>query len=75
MKNKVFLAIAALALLCVVGFTQTPQKPAQFEYKIEFNINEKKLNALASQGWELVAVSPDASVGNVTASYFRRVKQ
>lgn len=73
MKKRIYLACAVVALLFVVGWTQQPKQA--WEYKIEYNISEKKLNQLADQGWELVAASPEASTSNLTGFYFKRPKQ
>jgi hypothetical protein len=69
MKNKVFLAVALVVALCVVGFTQSQPKPQQWEYK--YTANFKDLDKLGADGWELVAVE-----GNGAAStyYLKRPK-
>lgn len=72
MRKHLLVALLLVSLLFVAGWSQ--MKPQQYEYKIEYSMNEKKLNQLAGQGWELVAVSPDAETGNVTGYYFKRAK-
>ena len=63
MKNRIYVAaVAVVLLLCVVGFTY--QRP-QYEYKIEYGADAKKLNRLAGEGWELVAVGAEGSGSTV----------
>ena len=55
MKNrKLLTALLLSALLLFVGFRQN-SKPTQYEYKIQHDPSEKKLNELGAQGWEVVA--------------------
>lgn len=74
MKNKPTIVALILIVLIAGGWIWQANPKQQFEYKIEYSMNEKKLNQMASQGWELVAVSPDAQTGNVTGYYFKRAK-
>ncbi len=67
MKNKIYLSLVLVAVLCLVGWTGFAQKssPARqtWEYK-EFRspVGEKELNELGAQGWELVAVLENLSI-------------
>jgi hypothetical protein len=83
-RALIFVLILACALLATWNITaQQPRddlqklslehetQRTQWEYKIEYNVSENKLNQLAGQGWELVAA---ASEGNVTGLYFKRLK-
>ena len=65
MKAKVWLlASASVVLSCLVGWAVSAQTKAPartvWEYKYLRNncIDEKELNALGAQGWELVDVQP-----------------
>jgi hypothetical protein len=74
MKTK--LTICALSIICFVSLSATPQtKPAQWEYKFQFQCDEKKANNLAAEGWELVNMTASGS-GMTTAvnCAFRRAK-
>lgn len=71
MKNRIYLVAAILLLLCVLGF-QTARP--QYEYKIEYGVTEKKLNDLAGQGWEVVAVGSGGATVNVPVFVFKRAK-
>lgn len=63
MKIKLF----ALALVCFISLSATPQsKPAQWEYKFQYQCDEKKANNLAAEGWELVNMTASGS-GMTTA--------
>jgi Domain of unknown function (DUF4177) len=54
--------LCVLTLICVVTLSATPQsKPAQWEYKFQYQCDEKKANALASEGWELVNMTASGS--------------
>lgn len=70
MKQILLTLALVLSVLTVGAATQQP-KPQQWEYKIEWNINEKKANELGSQGWELVAVDTQS---NVQEYAFKRAK-
>lgn len=75
MKNKFFLIVALFSLLCLAGWTghaakSSPQPPA-WEYKVLDNSwDERDLNKLGAEGWELVAV--DASRGDHVYAFFKR---
>jgi len=74
MKNKLPLAALIIVCLLLVGFTYQAQKPPQWEYKIEYSPKEKKVNQLAAEGWELVAVGSEG-YGTITSVFvFRRQK-
>jgi hypothetical protein len=74
MKHKTFLLIAlCLIVLLVAGFTL---QKTQWEYKFEYNLSEKKANALGAEGWELVTASSTGSgpTSNVETFVFKRPK-
>jgi hypothetical protein len=72
MRNKTL--IIALLLVCLVGVGFQVGSTKRWEYKVEYNATEKKLNQLGDQGWELVGASPEASTSNLTGFYFKRQK-
>ena len=72
MKTKLSLLVAAVALLCLIGWTvygqkQTPPK-VSWEYHVtSFNSwleASGKLNEFGNQGWELVSVTEVGSTMN-----------
>ena len=68
-RQRLLVALCALALLCFVGFTQATSRQT-FEYKFEYGPSEKKANELGVQGWQLVAIqSTGPGVGNNTPTY------
>lgn len=69
MKNRILLAALLLASLLCVGFIYRAQTRQQYEYKLEYSPKEKKVNQLAAEGWELVAVGAESST-TVTMSVF-----
>ena len=80
MKSKLYwLPIAALILMCVIGWTGYAQKKVvsrvTWEYKtVGLSASypvEKELNGFGAQGWELVDVS---EVGGVKYYFFKRAK-
>jgi hypothetical protein len=76
MKNRALLiALIVVSVFCTSFAYQAQNKPTS-EYKFEYAPSEKKVNELASQGWELVAIqSPSGgAVGNVSTFVFKRVK-
>lgn len=54
MRKTLLITLALVAVLFLAGWT-LQSKPA-LEYKVVFSPVEKKINELASQGWELVTV-------------------
>jgi hypothetical protein len=65
MKTKLTLAI--LALLCAITLSAKPQSQlTRWEYKFQFQCDEKKANVLAAEGWELVNMTASGS-GMTTA--------
>jgi hypothetical protein len=66
--------VAALVLGSLVGIGFQSRSVQRWEYKIEYNASEKKLNQLGEEGWELIGASPEASTSNVTGFYFKRQK-
>jgi hypothetical protein len=74
MTTKMILAF--LALVCAVCVSAVPQsKPVQWEYKFQYQCDEKKANNLAAEGWELVNMTASGS-GTSTAvnCAFKRAK-
>ncbi|HSB11211.1 MAG TPA: hypothetical protein VLM38_17110 [Blastocatellia bacterium] len=83
MKPK--LSLVALLLICFVfalpnqvGHGQSSPR-IEWEYKISFDANannEKRLNELGTQGWELVGVRTTVFNGQTTGGhyYFKRAK-
>lgn len=65
MKRHLLIALALVAVLFLVGWTIQRQ---QWEYKLVFSPTEKKINEVASQGWELVTVDTNSNY------VFKRVK-
>lgn len=73
MKNKILLVVLLLTSLFCAGLAYGQARP-QFEYKYETAPNEKRTNALANEGWELVAIE-SAGASRITPTYiFKRVK-
>ena len=89
MKNRLYLVAALAALICLAGWTTRAQLNStstrqaweyqELELDTRFN-STAKLNALGSQGWELVGVtsscpsSPDANNGCRYWAYMKRPK-
>ena len=71
--KRLMRALLILAALLTIGFTYRP-KALIFEYKIETDADEKRLNQLGAEGWELVAL--DRGTGALSRSMFvmKRVK-
>lgn len=64
MKNK----LLVIAILLLASLTVSARyTPTTYEYKFEYSAKEKRVNELASQGWELVAIE---SGGETIASAF-----
>lgn len=71
MKNKLLLIVLLLAFLTLGARLATPT----YEYKFEYNAKEKKVNELAAQGWELVAIDSGGSdISSVSTFVFKRAK-
>jgi hypothetical protein len=75
MKKSIILVCAMsliIGLTAIVLFAQNSvSAPVQWEYKLQYNINEKKCNELGEDGWELVSV---ADVKGLTTYAFKRKK-
>ena len=74
MKARILLLIGVglISLLMFVS-SRGSVKPGQpvWQYKVlEANCDEKQLNRLGAEGWELVAV--DASRGDYVRAFFKR---
>lgn len=76
MKTRILLllSVGLMAVLMFMGSTGFVQSSRTvWEYKVlEANWEEKQLNSLGAEGWELVAV--DASRGDYTRAFFKRRK-
>jgi hypothetical protein len=68
MKRHLLTLMLILGILVTTAFTQQPAKPVQWEYKLEYKINEKRLNALSAEGWEVVTASTD-NAGTMMVGY------
>jgi hypothetical protein len=68
------LLLTALFLVCLVAAGFQIRSVQKWEYKVEYNASENKLNQLGAEGWELVGASPEASTSNITGFYFKRQK-
>lgn len=73
MKRIIITLLLTLSILSISATTQ--QKPQQWEYKFAYQCDEKKANAAAAEGWELVTLSM-ASYGSlgVGTCAFKRPK-
>lgn len=69
MKNTLLTLALVIGILFTTAWAQQPR--TQWEYKVEWNGNEKKANTLGAEGWELIAV--DTHV-NVQSYVFKRAK-
>lgn len=80
MKRRWLLILACIALLSVAGWTKYEQKQSvarvQWEYKVvtlKEDLSEENLNALGSQGWEIIPLRTGDVDGKVIY-YFKRQK-
>lgn len=74
MKNRLLLVTALSVSLLSAGFAYQ-SKPVQYEYKIQYDASEKKLNDLAAQGWEVVAVGAGGTSVTVPVFVLKRPRQ
>jgi len=87
MKTKLSLILATVALLFVVGWNGYGQKQSSSTQRWEYMtvlaqnsyLDDKKLNELGEQGWELVSATTNCYSGSGTTScyavgYFKRTK-
>lgn len=81
--KRILLIAVFVALVCgviVLGGaryeTVRAASTQQWEYKLEYKMNEKKANALGAEGWELATVSSIGSgpASNVSEYVFKRPK-
>lgn len=75
MKKTLICITLVLAALLTTAWSQTASRPS-WEYKFEYNMNEKKANQLGADGWELVTASAAGSgpLSNVETFVFKRPK-
>ena len=74
MKSKVYLLLASVLLLSLVGWTSYGQKQKSTRGVWEYTVirandssgAETSLNALGAQGWELVSVAEIGVTGEAT---------
>lgn len=59
MKRILITLALIVGIFMSTGWTQSRSNPQQWEYKLEYKINEKRMNELAAQGWELVGAGTD----------------
>ena len=72
MTTKHLLAAALLlASLFALGFQS---RPAQWEYKIEKDADERRLNLLGSEGWELVTLDRGSGAMSRSMFVFKRAR-
>lgn len=67
MKNRILLAALIVVSLFCAAFLYRPASP-RWEYKIEKDADEKRLNQLGAEGWELVTL--DRGSGSLSRSMF-----
>lgn len=74
MIKKTVVASVLLAI-CLFTLSASPQPPKGWEYKFQYQCDEKKANQLADEGWELVNMTASGS-GMTTAinCAFKRAK-
>lgn len=73
LMKRVLLALAlVLSIFTISAVTQQP-KPQTWEYKFVYQCDEKKANANAAEGWELVTLSMTSygSIGVGTCAFKR----
>lgn len=68
MKKRITLVALLLVSLLCVGFARQSRPQIQWEYKIEKDADEKRLNQLGAEGWELVTL--DRGTGSLSRSMF-----
>lgn len=68
MKTRTLLAIALLILSCLLFIGSTYQTTPAWEYRIEKDADEKRLNQVGAEGWELVTL--DRGTGSLSRSMF-----
>ena len=72
--------LVAVILFCFVGWAGQAQKKVErvWDYKVVAapGLNEKNLNELGSQGWELVLIQPNIQNGTASGGdfYFKRAR-
>jgi selenophosphate synthetase-related protein len=68
MNRKYIIAMLALALVFFTVGWKYQSKPAQWEYT--FITNQKKLNEMGAQGWELVSAVDQISGGSSIGTFY-----
>lgn len=75
MRNKLLITAMLLLSLMGIGWANQGQTSRAFEYKILYKIDEKKANALGSEGWEMVAIGAYGGDSSMVGEYvFKRPK-
>ncbi len=76
MKNTIIAVLVVALCLSLVFHQSHSQTKQKFEYKFAFSPNEKEVNKLAADGWELAAVDAGKSglASNVATYIFKREK-
>jgi hypothetical protein len=69
MKNRLLLiALLVASIFCAAFAYQSERRAQRWEYKIEKDADEKRLNQLGAEGWELVTL--DRGSGSLSRSMF-----
>jgi len=69
------ITLSILLLITLFTVSALPQKPQTWEYKFQFQCDEKKANDLAAEGWELVNMTASgSSVTTAVNCAFKRQK-
>jgi hypothetical protein len=79
MKQKAYLLVVVLAILCAMGWTGYSQQKRESRTTWEFTnaVSVKEANELGAQGWDLVTVNSEAHDGNgngIPVFYLKRAK-
>jgi hypothetical protein len=74
MRNRLLLVALLVASSFITGLSFRPTPAPTFEYKFEEAPTEKRANALAADGWELVAIESQGPKRIVPTYVFKRLK-
>lgn len=67
--------LALIAILAVLLLTGWKMQRTQWEYKFESNPRERRVNELAAEGWELVAIDAGGTgIGSISTYVFKRAR-